>query len=258
MATHNDDQDFAFDVNLHAVSLLVKNCGFDSIQRSALYKLTETLEDYLENLLAKTHLYAELGNRTRPNYHDVIRSLEESGLQLSEFGDYLNQHREDRVHIPLAKEKSSIQTEEKYNFLSSDDEEEDNTEEATSSTHLPEYAPSHMPKFPSRHSFRQTPVYIHRPDDPQRVRELNSQQSRVVEENLKRLMSAENQLLRRHDTMEADMFDLSVPIVNYESAIQRKKRVKRAHTGDIRSITTKNDHSPKPNSNPNPSEISTR
>lgn len=50
----------------------------------------------LENLLAKTHLYAELGNRTRPNYHDVIRSLEESGLQLSEFGDYLNQHREDR------------------------------------------------------------------------------------------------------------------------------------------------------------------
>ncbi|KAJ8654661.1 hypothetical protein O0I10_009712 [Lichtheimia ornata] len=258
MATDNDDQDFPFHVNSHAVSLLAKNCGFDSIQRSALHTLTETLEDYLENLLAKTHLYAELGNRTRPNYHDVIRSLEESGMQLPELGNYLNQHREDRVHIPLANQKSSIQTEEKYNFLSSDDEEEENTEETTS---LPEYAPSHMPKFPSRHSFRQTPVYIHRPDDPQRVRELNSQQSRVVEENLKRLMSAENQLLRRHDTMEADMFDLSVPIVNYESAIQRKKRVKRAHTGDIRSITTKNDHSPKPNNNNNnttPSEISTR
>ena len=62
------------------------------------------------------------------------------------------------VHIPLAKQKSSTQNDEKYNFLSSDDEEEDNTEETTSSMHLPEYAPSHMPKFPSRHSFRQTPV----------------------------------------------------------------------------------------------------
>lgn len=117
MATDNDDQDFAFHVNSHAVSLLAKKCGFDSIQRSALHTLTETLEDCefffpvtmrdsktdtpsntpdLENLLAKTHLYAELGNRTRPNYHDVIRSLEESGIQLSEFGNYLNQHREDR------------------------------------------------------------------------------------------------------------------------------------------------------------------
>lgn len=117
MATDNDDQDFPFHVNSHAVSLLAKNCGFDSIQRSALHTLTETLEDCefffpvtmrdsktdtlsnapdLENLLAKTHLYAELGNRTRPNYHDVIRSLEESGMQLPELGNYLNQHREDR------------------------------------------------------------------------------------------------------------------------------------------------------------------
>lgn len=72
------------------------------------------------------------------------------------------------VHIPLAKEKPSTQTEEKYNFLSSDDEEEDNTEESTTS--LPEYAPSHMPKFPSRHSFRQTPVSCLKSDDGEQKR----------------------------------------------------------------------------------------
>lgn len=75
-------------------------------------------------------------------------------------------------------------------------------------------------------------MYIQRPDDPQKVRELNSQQSRIVEENLKRFMSAENNLIRKHrlpeDALpEADEV-LRVPIVNYETSMQRRKRAKAA------------------------------
>lgn len=37
-------------------------------------------------------------------------------------------------------------------------------------------------------------VYVKRPTDPQKIRELNAEQSRLVESNLKRLMAAENKV----------------------------------------------------------------
>jgi hypothetical protein len=76
-------------------------------------------------------------------------------------------------------------------------------------------------------------VYIDRPDNPQRVRELNSQQSRTVEENLKRLMSAESDIIRQRElasreTTISPLVDLNLtPIVNYETNLQRRKRAKR-------------------------------
>lgn len=79
---------------------------------------------------------------------------------------------------------------------------------------------------------RNVQVYIKRPDDPQKIRELNSQQSRIVEENLKRLMSAENKLIRKRrlpeDALPEDDEILRVPIVNYETSMQRRKRAKAA------------------------------
>ncbi|KAI9469317.1 Bromodomain associated-domain-containing protein [Zychaea mexicana] len=238
--SHFSKSDFARDANCKAISLITREAGFESIQRSALEKLSNVLELYLENLLSRTHKYAELASRTKPNYHDILRTLEESGIQLSSFSDYMNQSRQNRhlLTIPTATEQPN-KSENNVQFLASDDEndededDDDNSSEkkgASSQFELPEYVPDHLPKFPSRHSFRQTPVYIHRPDDPQRVRELNSQQSRIVEENLKRLMSAENQLLRRAERSRDDLMDITIPIVNYEGALQRRKRVKRARS----------------------------
>lgn len=44
----------------------------------------------MEKLFALTHTYAELGNRTKPNFNDIARGLEEAGLRLPEFESYLN------------------------------------------------------------------------------------------------------------------------------------------------------------------------
>lgn len=69
------------------------------------------------------------------------------------------------------------------------------------------------------------------------MRELNSEQSRTVEENLKKLMSAENQLLRQANVESATALlsstinnNLMMPIVNYEGFIQRRKRSKQSGT----------------------------
>jgi hypothetical protein len=102
-------------------------------------------------------------------------------------------------------------------------------------------------------------VYINRPDDPQKVRELNSEQSRTVEENLKKLMSAENKLLRQANEDSASVLfeststtasSIMMPIVNYEGFIQRRKRQKQSGT----TLNVEGSDEPKTNNNNNSSD----
>lgn len=40
-------------------------------------------------MLTSAHLYAELGNRAKPNIHDIRRSLEDTGIEINTFQNYL-------------------------------------------------------------------------------------------------------------------------------------------------------------------------
>ncbi|KAI8385033.1 uncharacterized protein BYT42DRAFT_612684 [Radiomyces spectabilis] len=237
------DDDFPSVINKRIISVIVKETGFQAIQPAALEALEDLFGSYLQKLLYNTHSYATLANHSKPNYHDITRALEELGVQNSDFQAYLDKYLAapslDASRKPIKTEKSQISTVEKIpEFLPSDDDEEDSADEKEG---IPSYVPQHFPRFPSRHSFRQTPVYIQRPDDPQKVRELNSQQSRTVEENLKRLMAAENKIAFKSSTESVDSPSLMMPIVNYEVAMQRRKRVKQV---DFASYSRKTSESP--------------
>ncbi len=62
------------------------------------------------------------------------------------------------------------------------------------------------------------------------MRELNSEQSRTVEENLKKLMATENQILRESSGIQVIEDEFMMPIVNYEGFLQRRKRSKQKGT----------------------------
>ncbi|KAI9022159.1 hypothetical protein CLU79DRAFT_702312 [Phycomyces nitens] len=212
-STNTDDiteATFVNAANAKVVSLLAKEAGFHSIQRSALDSLSDILGIYLERILYASHTYAELGN-LKP-----AKRL---------------------LRVERSKSQNVDQT---SHFLPSEDEDEDDFADErreSSGQDLPSYVPSHLPRFPSKHSFRQTPVYIQRPDDPQKVRALNSQQSRTVEENLKRLMSAENQHgLQADDPKDsvASGSTVTMPLVNYENSMQRRARAKQSGFADFR------------------------
>ncbi|KAI7901366.1 uncharacterized protein BX663DRAFT_437247 [Cokeromyces recurvatus] len=178
------------------ISIIAKETGFDGIQLQALDYFSNLINAYLDNMFTSAHRLADLNTYFKTQSKDT--TVEK---------------------LPA--------------FLPSDDEESD--EEVTEGG-LPSYVPRHLPTFPSKHSFRKTPVYISRPDDPQKVRELNSEQSRTVEENLKKLMSAENDISRQKNEdststkIDSIMNDITIPIVNYEIFIQRRKRQKQSGT----------------------------
>jgi hypothetical protein len=43
----------------------------------------------IEKTLASAHSLAELGNRAKPNIHDITRSLENGGVEIATFKQYL-------------------------------------------------------------------------------------------------------------------------------------------------------------------------
>lgn len=52
------------------------------------------------------------------------------------------------------------------------------------------YIPAHFPQFPSKHTYRFTPVFTERETDPRRIRELGMEDSRQGEEALRKLARA--------------------------------------------------------------------
>jgi hypothetical protein len=52
------------------------------------------------------------------------------------------------------------------------------------------HIPAHFPQFPSKHTYRFTPVYTDRETDPQKIRELGTEDGRHGEEALRKLARA--------------------------------------------------------------------
>ncbi|ORX58949.1 hypothetical protein DM01DRAFT_1405552 [Hesseltinella vesiculosa] len=219
--------------NEKVVAAIAQQVGFESIEPHALSHLSDLLGTYLERLLTSTHSYAELSNHTRPNYHDITKALLKANADIPELCQYAQRYYTTALHPCFTLDPSNDSTIETIpDFLPSDDDDDEDDKEGAEQGHAgaSSYVPSFLPPFPSKHSFRHTPVYIDRPDNAQYVRELNSQQSRTVEENLKRLMAKETEILRESEMSNKNKSSLDVkniiPMVNYEVSLQRRKRAK--------------------------------
>ncbi|OZJ02541.1 Protein pyrABCN [Bifiguratus adelaidae] len=233
----------------------LKRVGFNSMKASVLEEFSSALDDYVHRLLYNTMNNAQLANRSKPNLFDVARGMDQSGARTATFRRYLT-----RLNIPRAPRRQPLvaytapeipRTTEEVNGLPSDEETEVFEPVPTPNSitpnviptvtppkqvapTLPSYVPPHLPKFPPKHSFKQTPIYLHRSTDPRTIRHLNAQQSRLVEENLKRFMAEEQQTLEEGSaTTTTTSTGTSMPfkfnprnavMINYETAKQRRRR----------------------------------
>lgn len=53
------------------------------------------------------------------------------------------------------------------------------------------YIPAHLPPFPSRHTYKQSPVYTERENDPRKIREKATEEGIQAEQSLRKLMAAQ-------------------------------------------------------------------
>ncbi|KAF9341101.1 transcription initiation factor TFIID subunit 8 [Linnemannia elongata] len=187
------------------VSILALDAGYEGITASALESLTRVFENYTQQMYSIAHSFAELAGRTRPDINDLEQAFSDMGLRTSGLDQYIEHASQSKTPLlrgPLQeilakperkKEKKTLLLDSDIEDNSDSDEEEDEkpgTAKVTARTIVPE----HLPAFPSKHSYKQTPVFVKRPTDPQKIRELNAEQSRLVESNLKKLMAAENKV----------------------------------------------------------------
>ncbi|KAF9427142.1 transcription initiation factor TFIID subunit 8 [Podila epigama] len=188
------------------VSILALAAGFEGITASALYTLTNALENYTQQMYRISHSFAELAGRTQPNVHDLQHAFSEMNVTtrgLMKYAEKATQSArpllsgppEETIAEPIKKEEETTLLLDSDIEDNSDSDEEENKDAAGNKITARTPVPDHLPPFPSKHSFRQTPVYVKRPTDPQQIRELNAEQSRSVESNLKRLMAAENKVV---------------------------------------------------------------
>ncbi|KAG0028274.1 transcription initiation factor TFIID subunit 8 [Podila clonocystis] len=187
------------------VSILALAAGFEGITAGALYTLTNAFENYTQQIYRIAHSFAELAGRTQPNVYDLQQAFADMSLSAESLAEYARKASQSSTPLlrgPLQetiaktkkkKEKTTVLLDSDIEDNSESDE-EDNKDAAGNKITARTPVPDHLPAFPSKHSYRQTPVYVKRPTDPQKIRELNAEQSRLVESNLKRLMAAENKV----------------------------------------------------------------
>jgi transcription initiation factor TFIID subunit 8 len=53
------------------------------------------------------------------------------------------------------------------------------------------YIPSHFPPFPSKHTYKATPVFTSRENDPRKIREKATEEGILAEQSLRKLMAAQ-------------------------------------------------------------------
>ncbi|KAG0324205.1 hypothetical protein BGZ99_002085 [Dissophora globulifera] len=190
------------------VAVLAMDAGFEGITASALDALTNAFEAYTQQLYSTMHSFSELAGRTHPSMYDLLQAFSEMNVNPASLASYVRTASHSKIPLlrgPLQETIAKVQRkkEKKVALLDSDieDNSESDDEEPTPSTTAPgtkitarTIVPDHLPPFPSKHSYKQTPVFVKRPTDPQKIRELNAEQSRLVESNLKRLMAAENKV----------------------------------------------------------------
>ncbi|KAF9971482.1 transcription initiation factor TFIID subunit 8 [Actinomortierella ambigua] len=215
------------------MAVLALNAGFNGSTTSALYHLTSMFEHYTQQLYSVAHAFAEHAGRTQPSVHDLQQALKDVKVDPQELIQYIKKAKESKIPLLKGALKETIPEPKKFKqevkpVLASDEEElseseEEPLEEEEQQLHekskkkdgaasgpaprrvpIRKAVPDHLPPFPSKHTYKRTPVYFYRATDPQTIREMNAEQSRLVETNLKRLMAAENKIsMAQHkDTLD--------------------------------------------------------
>ncbi|KAH9861265.1 hypothetical protein IAQ61_011002 [Plenodomus lingam] len=183
-----DCKDF-FDHQLRrAIAIQCRGIGFESAQQDALDEFRGLVDAYMTRLLAQVRKSMASSRRTEMVPHDWIYALTTTGLRGSstldphlDTGELPPALLQPPFDPPAPPEAPPPDTEALLGSILSG--------KADKETRA--YIPKHFPAFPSKHTYKATPVFTERENDPRKIREKATEEGILAEQSLRKLMAAQ-------------------------------------------------------------------
>ncbi|KAL4995161.1 hypothetical protein BDV10DRAFT_196950 [Aspergillus recurvatus] len=163
----------------------LRSCGFDIADPLAVESFRDAAEEYLLRLASYVRTSMLSCRRLQPIPHDFEYALKRHSLPVGSLIPYL-QPTSKIEPVPTQLPSPPPEEEDDFKILPSFEPELSGEDDRARST----YIPKHFPEFPSKHTYRHTPVYTERERDPRKIRERAADDGRHGEEALRKLARA--------------------------------------------------------------------
>ncbi|KAI9813657.1 MAG: hypothetical protein M1827_003728 [Pycnora praestabilis] len=168
-----------------ALSLALQEVGFEGAEPVALEMFRAQVEEYMSHFLSSIMQSMLSCRRSEPIPQDFAHALSTHGLTTSSLETHLQPSIPPAICQPTL---PSLPLEEPARpsldpllgpILSGAHEKAQRS-----------FVPSHFPPFPSKHTYKDTPIFVEREEDPRKIRERATEEGRLGEEALRRLVGA--------------------------------------------------------------------
>ncbi|XP_055376757.1 transcription initiation factor TFIID subunit 8 [Condylostylus longicornis] len=174
-----------------AVSSILLEKGFDSVDKICLETLTEIIQSFIIELGQSSRNYCELSGRTVPVIGDVVLALINMGISMQGFDAFAT--RSNRLIITPPQQ---VQAQKQLNLLQA----------GTKCSH-PSHIPNFLPVLPDPHAYVRTPTHKQPVTEYEAIREKAANQKRDVEKALTKFLSKTSEVHTLFDT-EDNLFPL--------------------------------------------------
>ncbi|KAF2798725.1 hypothetical protein K505DRAFT_371463 [Melanomma pulvis-pyrius CBS 109.77] len=192
--TSGESKDF-FDHQLRrAIALQCKCIGIDSARPEVLEMFRGLVDSYMRNFLSQVQKSMNSARRTESVGSDWVYALNSSGIT----GSSLIHNHLDTGNLPPSLLQPSFAPPEPPEQAPPDLDGLLGPElSGKADKESKKYIPSHFPPFPSRHTWKSTPVFTERENDPRKIREKATEEGILAEQSLRKLMAAQKKGLQK-------------------------------------------------------------
>ncbi|PYH91031.1 hypothetical protein BO71DRAFT_333132 [Aspergillus ellipticus CBS 707.79] len=198
----------------HSIGQYLRECGFDVADPEALDAFRRVTEEYLLRFASYVRQSMLSSRRIQPIPQDFELALKRQLVPLDDLLPHVKRH----PNIEPIPTLLPSPPPEEDSFKSLPSLGLSGEEDRVRTAHIPK----HFPEFPSKHTYRHTPVFTEREQDPRKIRERATEDGRHGEEALRKLARAafkdnqsgssgrdKKQWGRRAETMDS-MFEKTV------------------------------------------------
>ncbi|RDW67365.1 TBP-associated factor 8 family protein [Aspergillus mulundensis] len=164
----------------------LRSCGFEIADPLAVESFRDAAEEYLLRLASYVRTSMLSCRRLQPVPHDFEYALKRHRLPVNSLIPHLQPHPKVEP-VPTQLPSPPPEEDDDFKILPSLEPLELSGEDDRARS---SYIPKHFPEFPSKHTYRHTPVYTEREQDPRKIRERAADDGRHGEEALRKLARA--------------------------------------------------------------------